>query len=127
MKTIEQLEQNQRDIIAVLEWLIPATAKQPTDRIAFAMQRLLEQSISPESRAAAEQEQQRLKEMAERKERLKQPATWVPPPPAPPDSVIRAKELELAKRPSRMPGQYTMTDGERRAEQLEKAKQGSGM
>ncbi len=41
MMTIEQLEANQRDIITILEWLIPATTKQPTDRIAAAMQRLL--------------------------------------------------------------------------------------
>jgi hypothetical protein len=49
MLTNDQLEANQRDIIAVLQWLIPATTKAQQDDhpSAFAMRRLLAQIPKP--------------------------------------------------------------------------------
>jgi hypothetical protein len=87
---------NERDIITVLEWLIPATTKQPTDRIAATMQRLLAQLPKPADVVDTRPDGERRKEFLEKQ---KQPATWTPPPPEKPDSERRAEFLEKMKQP----------------------------
>jgi hypothetical protein len=58
------LTPNETSITIILEWLL-----QQTDRAAAAMQRLLQQSISPEAHAASEKERLWQLQMQERREK----------------------------------------------------------
>ena len=124
MTTIEQLEENQRDIIAVLQWL--GATKTPTEKLASAMRRLLVQlPQSATDNLPSFSELQKIEKA--RVEKLKNPLPQVQSSPVVPDSVERADLLAELKRPSFMQ-QRSATDGNRqRQAELKRLKTGTGL
>jgi hypothetical protein len=86
------LTDNERDLIAVLEFAI--STKNPPERITGAMKRLLAQLPQPETVDVPDGV--RRKEFLQR---LQQPATWTPLPSPPPDGEVRREFLEQLKKP----------------------------
>jgi hypothetical protein len=97
---------NERDIITLLDWLIPATTKAPPDKITAARQRLVDQLPKPadiDNRPDGE----RRAELIERNKGPKGASGVMPPSTAIPDSEARRDFLERQKRPTFPQGQVT--------------------
>jgi hypothetical protein len=100
---------NERDIITLLDWLIPATTKAPTDKIAAIRQRLVDQLL----KAAAIDGRPDGERRAEFIEKMKGPKNTngmvMGPPSADqkPDGELRREFLERQKRPQYRPSPPT--------------------
>jgi hypothetical protein len=124
MTTIEQLEESQRDIIAVLQWL--GATKTPTEKIASAMQRLLVQlPQSATDNLPSFSELQKIEKA--RVEKLKNPLPSVPYTPVVPDGVERADLLAKLKRPSFVQQRSATNENQQRLAELERLKTGTGL
>jgi hypothetical protein len=92
---------NEQAITQILEFLL--ASKAPTDKISVAMQRLLDQMPKP---AAIDNRPDGERRMAFI-EKMKEPATWTPPPPPPSDGELRREFLERQKQPHPLARQVT--------------------
>jgi hypothetical protein len=101
MTTIEQLEENQRDIIAVLQWL--GATKTPTEKIAGALRRLSAQLPQPEAATRPQhlENVERRKELLARERQPLRNGMVLPP--------MSVAELEQQK-------QYKQQEAERKAQ-----------
>jgi hypothetical protein len=97
---------NERDIITLLDWLIPATTKAPTDKIAAIRQRLVDQ-LPKAAAIDGRPDGERRKEFIEANKGPKGTnglVAGLPPSPAP-DGELRREFLERQKRPTFPQGQ----------------------
>jgi hypothetical protein len=93
------MTQNEMDIITLLDWLIPATTKAPTDKIAAIRQRLVGQLPKPVD-VDARPDSERRAEFIEKNKGPKGASGVLPPSTAIPDSEARRDFIERQKRPT---------------------------